>query len=83
MPKFIDKICAYMILSPHRVAKMRQVLQNGMSFANEREFLRCLCASAIMICFFIAIILSVSLNLFGRFFYAKETKKIIIFGNFV
>ncbi len=35
---FIDKICAYMILSKHRVAKMRKVLQNGMSFANERDY---------------------------------------------
>ena len=72
MPKFIDKICAYMLLSAHRVAKMRQVLQNGMSFANERKFLRCLCASAIMICFLLkAIVLSVSLNLFWEIFLCK------------
>ena len=50
---------------------MRQVLQTGMSFANERIFLRCLCASAIIksVKIFYAIILSVSLKIFlGDFF---------------
>ncbi len=46
---------------------MRKVLQNGMSFANERVFLRCLYASAIIFCV-LAIILSVSLKLFWEIF---------------
>ena len=36
--KNVDKKGKVMILSAHRVAKMRKVLQNGMSFANERNF---------------------------------------------
>ena len=52
-----------------RVVKARKVLQNGMSFANEREtcgvFTRPLLFSAL---FFGARVLSVSLNLFWEIF---------------
>ena len=67
-----------MILSKHRVAKMRQVLQNGMSFANEREFLRCLCASAIMICLSISNnFIGLSKFILGDFFMQKKVKKLL------
>ena len=61
-----------MLILKHRVAKMRKVLQNGMSFANERETCG---VFARPLLFYIQIcnILSVSLKIvLGDFFYAKD-----------
>ena len=51
----------------HRVVRMREVLQNGMSFANERKFLRCLYASAIIFCAFALIVIGLSKNFWEIF----------------
>ena len=68
-----------MLLSAHRVAKMRKVLQNGMSFANERDCTCDIFARPLLFYIRICIILSVSLKIIlGDFFYAKVKKGFIV-----
>jgi len=71
----LTNILFYVKILSNRVAKMRKVLQNGMSFANERLFLRYLCASAIINCELSHYNrIGLSNFLVGRFFMSKKLK---------